>query len=306
MSASVPYKYRYLMRLPTSYTTCRCMRILKESFDALVQFYAKDITDGYQKIDAELLDSLVNIRKDPSASSVNEVLALDAFEEIVKGIEMTSGSKSEMTVVFLQDISSLQALVSAVRDGDLELHLTAERDMLCYVFAFDHQNYARYLSYQLVFLEDPKALNHAAYQDLLTRGLGANYSGPKFASVHGDLVTEYFNRETKGTEKLRSYKTDPFSDGPATEISTGAEVNPNIIIDVLTSSKYLDRSVKASTRERRGEKLRKVHLESFNQKITQGNDWQAFFDSDENKEDLIKLATRSSRVIMAGNFYRCQ
>ena len=41
--------------------------------------------------------------------------------------------------------------------------------------------------------------NVQAFQDLKVRGFGANYTGSKFSTVHGDLVTEYFNPETKGT-----------------------------------------------------------------------------------------------------------
>ena len=118
-----------------------------------------------------------------------------------------------MTVAYLRDVSSMLSLVVSVREGDIELHLQAERNMLKQVFAFDHQNYARYLSYQHVLLNDLKIKNNAAYKDLKLKGMGANYSGSKFAAVHGDLVTEYFNRETKGT-------AGPFRQGYSTNIET--------------------------------------------------------------------------------------
>ena len=40
-----------------------------------------------------------------------------------------------------------------------------------------------------------------------------SYLGEKFATVHGDLVTEYFNRETKGT-------AGPFRSGYSTNVDT--------------------------------------------------------------------------------------
>ena len=61
-----------------------------------------------------------------------------------------------MVVAYLRDVSSILALVSSVRAGTIELRLEAERDMLKHLFAFDHQNYARYLSYQHVLLNDLK------------------------------------------------------------------------------------------------------------------------------------------------------
>ena len=66
-------------------------------------------------------------------------------------------------------------------------------------FAFDHPNYARYVSYQHVYLRNLKDVNREAYNDLVKKGFGASITGQRFSSIHGDLVTEYFNRTTKGT-----------------------------------------------------------------------------------------------------------
>ena len=65
--------------------------------------------------------------------------------------------------------------------------------MLKHCFAFDHINYARYLSFQYVFLRDLQGRNHPAITDLKSRGFGGSLSGNAFSSVHGDLITEVFN-----------------------------------------------------------------------------------------------------------------
>ena len=57
-----------------------------------------------------------------------------------------------MTVAYLKDISSLLASVAAVRGG--KFHMEGERDMLKYCFAFNHINYAQYMSFQHVYLPD--------------------------------------------------------------------------------------------------------------------------------------------------------
>ena len=275
------------------------MRVLKEAFDALVQFHAENITKNYKAMDVELLENLVALRQNPSSKLVEKKVAQESFKDLFAEITSTNGgTERRMTVAFLQDVSSMLALVSAVRDNSFEKHLQAERDMLRFVFAFDHHNYARYLSYQHVMLNNLKSNSHAAYEDLRSREFGANYSGEKFATVHGDLVTEYFNRETRGTagpfrsgystniditnkwiqtmnihaelrtamreklrietssthkevtdsgksnhsknvnslkEKLRSDKTDPFSDGQAKVICLGTEVDAKVIGDVLNA-----------------------------------------------------------------------
>ena len=107
------------------------------------------------------------------------------------------GTQSKMTVAYLKDISSLLASVAAVRGGDFQLHMEAERDMLKYCFAFDHINYARYMSFQHVYLSDLEAKGDPAIDNLIKRGIGESLSGDKFSSIHGDLITEVFNGKTK-------------------------------------------------------------------------------------------------------------
>ena len=100
-----------------------------------------------------------------------------------------------MTVAYLKDISSLLPSVAAVRGGDF--HMEGERDMLKYCYAFDHINYARYMPFQHVHLSDLEAIGDPAIDNLIKRGIGESLSGDKFSSIHGDLITEVFNGETK-------------------------------------------------------------------------------------------------------------
>ena len=45
--------------------------------------------------------------------------------------------------------------------------MEAERDMLKYCFAFDHINYARYMSFQHVYLSDLEAKGDPAIDNLI-------------------------------------------------------------------------------------------------------------------------------------------
>ena len=74
-----------------------------------------------------------------------------------------------MTITHFKVVSSMIALVSAVRKGRLEQHLQVEREVLKLCFAFDHINYPRYLSFQQAYLRD-----HAATNDLDSRGIGGS------------------------------------------------------------------------------------------------------------------------------------
>ena len=94
-------------------------------------------------------------------------------------------------------ISILLSLVSAAREQDFEKHMQAERKMLQLIHAFDHVHYLRYLTYQHVTFSYFKMTKHPIFSDLKINGFAAQYSEEKFSAVHGDLVTEYYNRETK-------------------------------------------------------------------------------------------------------------
>ena len=52
-----------------------------------------------------------------------------------------------------------------------------------------------------------------AFIELSERGFGGSLSGEKFSEIHGDLITEIYNGETKGT-------AGPFRSGYSTDLTT--------------------------------------------------------------------------------------
>ena len=178
----------------------RSMRVHKECFDALVQFKVGEITAGHSNTEPELLSSLVALRKQPSSSTVDNVVKSPGFESLLSDLTRAKEcTEASMTIAYLKDVSSMLAMVSAVREGNIERHLQSERDMLNQVFAFNHQNYARYCSFQHVYLRSLEEQSYPAFGELKTKGLGGSIGGKPFSSIHGDLMTELFNKETKGT-----------------------------------------------------------------------------------------------------------
>ena len=96
----------------------------------------------------------------------------------------------ELTITYLRDVSSMLALVSAVRDMNIERCLQVERKLIIHSFAFDHQNYARYGAYQHVYLQSLKQQNRPAFVDMQIKGFRGSISGHDFSSLHGDLLTK--------------------------------------------------------------------------------------------------------------------
>ena len=188
------------------------MRLHKEGFCALDHSRFEDLTCSYKSIDQELIEQLVTLRQFPSNELVEEIISMGQFTSLLNQITNTTGTESEMTLTYLRDVSTMLEIVSAVREGNLQQHLQAEREMLKLVFAFDHIHYARYNTYQHIFLQYLERSNNPAYTDLCIQGYGASSIGDPFSTIHGDLVTEHLNRENKGT-------AGPFRSGYSTNLS---------------------------------------------------------------------------------------
>ena len=141
-------------------------------------------------------------------------MQLPQFEDIVERVltfEKRSGG--EMIVNYLKNVSFFLLLVSAVRECNIEQHLLTVRNKIYLAFAYDHQNYVRYNTYQNFYLYTLKQIDHPAFHDLKTRGIGRSITGENFSEIYSSLFTELFNKETKGT-------VDPFRSGFSTD--TGA------------------------------------------------------------------------------------
>ena len=178
----------------------RCMRTHKETFDALIQCFVEEKTNDLANVDECLLRALILLRKSPSKSTLENVMAMQSFKEMVASLlEDVQGTEKRLTIAYLKDVSALLSMVAAVRESNIELHLQAERNMIPLTFAFNHINYARYCTYQHVLLRSWQNEQSPAFQDLSELGFGGSITGDKFSAIHGDLHTELFNREAKGT-----------------------------------------------------------------------------------------------------------
>ena len=139
--------------------------------------------------------------------------------------------------------------------------------MIC---GFDQVNYKRYNSYQHVLLSHLKSIGSPSYQRLVDNGFGCTSSeGARFATKHGDLETEHFNRETKGT-------AGPFRSGYSTNMHAvnrwikTAHCHATLRkavkkqFRILTSSKHKEMTLK-------NKKIHASHVQSLKQKLRDYN-----------------------------------
>ena len=91
--------------------------------------------------------------------------------------------------------------------------------MIYLAFAYDHQSYAHYNTYQNADLSYIKQTDHPAFHDLKIDHsafqdlIGGSITGQKVSANHGDLFKELLNKETNGS-------VDPFHFGFSTDIDT--------------------------------------------------------------------------------------
>ena len=62
----------------------RCMRIHKESFDAIVQTKSEAVTNNYTNIDQHLVSELVSLRENPNENTVESIFELNDFCSLKK------------------------------------------------------------------------------------------------------------------------------------------------------------------------------------------------------------------------------
>ena len=127
--------------------------------------------------------------------TLRNAMQLPQFGDIVESVlNFEKESDGELTVNYLKDISLLLSLVSTKRECIIEQHPQSERNMIYLAFSYYHQNYSRYNTYQNAYLSHLKQIDHPAFHDLKTKGIGGSITEEKFSAVHGDLFTELFNK----------------------------------------------------------------------------------------------------------------
>ena len=129
-----------------------------------------------------LLIKLMKLRKSSSPALVEEIMRLDDFKDIKQCIVSATGNESPMTIKYLKDVSRILALVFALKQGGLKRHFSAKQEILKLMFAFNHINYAGYITYQHVYLNN------------LWRK-GALCSTESFSAIRGDLTAKYFEKK---------------------------------------------------------------------------------------------------------------
>ena len=149
----------------------------------------ESITENFENTGAVVSSKLIEIRKLPSPALFKIILKLEAFKDTKQHIVSTTITESQMTIKYSKDVLTMLAVVSAVRENDL-----------------DHTSYARHSKYQHVNLNNLLRGEKSILKNLITNGCGAWSSGGSFSTIHWDLAVQYLSKWTEGT--VDSFRTD--------------------------------------------------------------------------------------------------
>ena len=140
--------------------------------------------------DADMNSMIAKLRCNTNSETLQVLLNHAPFKQYCDNLIVSSGTQCQMMTQYVKDVSLLLALISAVREKTIELHVVAERALLPKCFAFNHINYSRYLTAQHINLQRIQIYKKEAWEDLLKEGFGGSLSGSTFSTIHGDLITE--------------------------------------------------------------------------------------------------------------------
>ena len=197
--------------------------------------------------DATLKKAILNLRIQTNPECRKNLLDLDCFKTYYNDLyKCRTSTQGQMMIQYVKDVSLLLALVSAVREKSIDLHVIAQRALLPKCFAFDHVNYARCLTFQHVYLETIQDRQKDIWDDLLANGFGGSLSGQAFSTIHGDLITETtINKETK-------VRGGPMRGG----FSTSEETN-----DAFIKTSHLMAKIRSALKEKLNVLTTSVHKE---------------------------------------------
>ena len=102
------------------------MRLHKEAFEAIIQSNVEPITENFENIGVVASSKLIKLQKSLSSALLKKILKLEAFKDIKQHTVSTTVTKSQMAIKYLKAVSAMLAVVSALREVDLD-HLNYVR-----------------------------------------------------------------------------------------------------------------------------------------------------------------------------------
>ena len=162
-------------------------------------------------------DTLGYLASSPSGATYQQYSGSKEFEDYFHmlldyktQIFENGGQLAQFWLSFLDMVGTLLNTIYATRAGNWVLLLESYRDMIPYTFAYDHLNYAKYLTPMLAELSNLEVTHPDIYQEFANGNFSAQVSSTNsFGRTEMDKLIEVtINKDTKCPGGLKGFSTN--------------------------------------------------------------------------------------------------
>ena len=199
----------------------RAIRLHKIVSEALERMRWKEFVSNSDPTDlanwqASIGISIQKLQSCITDENLGNVVSSPALHELHKRYADYCCQRAEASEMFkfwksyLDMVCLLLRFVRSSRIGDWDLHLQCIREMLPWCFAYDRQNYARFMTYYWLQMTQLPQTHPEADLFLRSGGFSVQRSNNSFAMVPSDQAIEQsMNRETKTTGGIVGFSRHP-------------------------------------------------------------------------------------------------
>ena len=133
------------------------------------------------------------------------------FQECLERLRSSSGELAAFWMSYIEMVEIMFNLLRSSREGDWQLHLTAIHDMIPWCFAYDRQNYARYLSVYYSEMTNLEKEHPEIHNYLKDGGFSVQIgSNNPFGKIPVDqTVEETVNKDTQTAGGTKGFSLKP-------------------------------------------------------------------------------------------------
>ena len=190
------------------------LRLAWKGFPSWLQVSHQDKQHIVQDI-AEVLKNLsTNLCQKEAQEAMENPLFSNVFElfhRYLDHLRYNNGNLSTFWMSYIDVVQIMLGLLRSSREGDWSLHLSSIREMIPWCFAYDHLNYARYLSAYLSQMSHLKQEHPEVHEHLASGGFSVQIGGENtFGRIPLDQTCEEtVNKDTQTPGGTKGFSLKP-------------------------------------------------------------------------------------------------
>lgn len=197
----------------------RAVRFHKLLYEALLRLAWKGFLHYQESHNSEDISDLIEgFASDICHATFTEVLenpsyisVLNKFGEYLEHLRSGAGDLAAYWMSYLDLVDIMLNMLRASREGDWSLHLLSVHDMIPWCFAYDKQNYARYLSHYYAEMTHQETEHPDVHEFLKNGGFSVQLGKQNpFGRIPVDqVIEETVNKDTQTAGGTKGFSLKP-------------------------------------------------------------------------------------------------